>query len=141
MAKGGAAASRNLVAARVVYGAAWLACLALYWGGLATGALGGGGIMGYTLLALYVVLPAAGFVSSLLIGRTAYLGRWRVVAAPAIAIFFGLFIKATFGLSNMLGLTNIADDGLFALVLGLVPAAIGLAIGWATARRSVVGSQ
>ena len=62
MAKGSAASSRNLVAARVVYGAAWLACLALYWGGLATGALGGGGIMGYTLLALYVVLPAAGLV-------------------------------------------------------------------------------
>lgn len=141
MAKGSAATSRNIVAACVVYGTAWLACLALYWGSLATGALEGGGIMGYTLLALYFVLPVAGLVSSLLIGRTAYLGRWRVVAAPAIAIFFGLFIKATFGISNMLGLTNIADDGLFALALGLAPAAVGLAIGWATARRSVVGSQ
>ncbi len=30
---------KRLTRAAILYGATWLACLALYWGGLATGAL------------------------------------------------------------------------------------------------------
>ena len=36
---------RRLIKPAIIYGVVWLACLALYWGSLATGALGGG-IMG-----------------------------------------------------------------------------------------------
>lgn len=124
-----------LVRAALVYGAAWLACLALYWASLVTGGLGGGAIMGYTLLTLYVVLPVAGIFSGLLVGRMTGLGSWRLVAPPAIAALYALFIVATFGLSTALGLTNVAAVDLAAFVYGLVPAATGLAIGWATSRR------
>ncbi|MEF2672090.1 MULTISPECIES: hypothetical protein [Coriobacteriia] len=37
---------RAIRTAAALYGAVWLACLALYWGSLATGGLGGGVIMG-----------------------------------------------------------------------------------------------
>lgn len=63
---------KRLVRAALVYGAVWLACLAFYWGSLATGALGGGGIMGYVILALGIALPIAGVVTAFLVGRVAF---------------------------------------------------------------------
>lgn len=134
MSKMRSAARRGLVRATAVYGTVWLACLVLYWTSLGTGSLRSG-IMGYTLLTLYAALPLAGLASALLVGRAAELGRTRLVAVPAIAALYALFIEVTFGLSNVLGLTKIAGDALSALAYGLVPAALGLAIGWATARR------
>ena len=91
--------------------------------------------MGYTILALYVALPVAGFVSALLVGRVAELGWLRLVAPVAIAVLYVLHMVATFGLSTALGLTNIAATDLAALAYGLIPAAIGLGIGALTARR------
>lgn len=65
---------KRLVRAAIVYSVVWLACLALYWGSLATGALGGGGIMGYVILTLHIALPIAGAVTAFLIGRITGLG-------------------------------------------------------------------
>lgn len=126
---------KRLTRAAIVYGAVWLACLALYWGSLATGALGGGGIMGYIILTFHIALPIAGVVATFLVGRMAELG-WRRLAAPvAIAILYVLHSAATFSLSNALGLTNIAPADLATFMYGLIPAAIGLAVGCATAKR------
>ena len=125
---------RRLIKPAIVYGVVWLACLVLYWGSLATGALGGGGIMGYVILALYIALPIAGIVSAFLIGRLADLGWWRLAALIAIAVLYVLHTVATFSLSNSLGFTNIAPADLAVFMYGLIPAAIGLAVGCATAR-------
>ncbi|MBE5023676.1 hypothetical protein INF26_02250 [Olsenella sp. DSM 107455] len=125
---------RRLIKPAIIYGAAWLACLALYWGSLATGALGGDGIMGYVILALYIALPIAGIASAFLIGRVADLGWWRLAALIAIAVLYVLHTVATFSLSNALGLTNIAPADLAVFMYGLIPAAIGLAVGCATAK-------
>ena len=126
---------KRLTRAAIVYGAVWLACLALYWGSLATGALGGGGIMGYIILTFHLALPIAGVVATFLVGRMAELG-WRRLAAPvAIAILYVLHSASTFSLSNALGLTNIAPADLATFMYGLIPAAIGLAVGCATAKR------
>ena len=125
---------RRLIKPAIVYGVVWLACLVLYWGSLATGALGGGGIMGYVILALYIALPIAGIVSAFLIGRVADLGWWRLAALIAIAVLYVLHTVATFSLSNVLGLTNIAPADLAVFLYGPIPAAIGLAIGCATAK-------
>ena len=125
---------RRLIKPAIVYGVVWLACLVLYWGSLATGALGGGGIMGYVILALYIALPIAGIVSAFLIGRVADLGWWRLAALIAIAVLYVLHTVATFSLSNTLGFTNIAPANLAVFMYGLIPAAIGLAIGCATAK-------
>ena len=125
---------KRLSKATIIYGVVWLACLVLYWGSLATGALGGGGIMGYTILALHIALPVAAIVSAFLIGRVAELGRWRLVALIAIAVLYVLHTVTTFSLSNVLGLTNIAAADLTVFMYGLIPAAIGLAAGCATAK-------
>ena len=127
---------KRLIRAAIVYGAVWLACLVLYWGCLATGALGGGGIMGYVILALGIALPIGGVVAAFLVGRMADLGRWRLAAPVAIAALYVLHTVTTFNLSNALGLTNIAAADLVTFVYGLVPAAIGLAVGWAASLRS-----
>lgn len=132
---------KRLIKATLIYGVTWLACLVLHWGSLATGVLGGGGIMGYTILSLYIALPIAGIVSAFLIGRMTEL-RWRRLAAPvAIDALHALFIAATFGLSNAPGLTNIAAADLSAFAYGLAPAMVGLAIGWVTARHPATTSK
>ncbi len=123
---------RRLIKPAIIYGVVWLACLVLYWGSLATGTLGGG-IMGYVILALYLALPIAGIVSAFLIGRVADLGWWRLAALIAIAVLYVLHTVATFSLSNALGFTNIAPADLAVFMYGLIPAAIGLAVGCATA--------
>ena len=125
---------KRLVRAAIVYGAVWLACLAFYWGFLATGTLGGGGIMGYVILALGIALPIAGVVTAFLVGRVADLGWWRLAALIAIAVLYVLHTVATFSLSNALGFTNIAPADLAVFIYGLIPAAIGLAVGCATAK-------
>ena len=126
---------KRLTRAASVYGAVWLAFFALYWASLATGALGGGGIMGYIILTFHLALPIAGVVATFLVGRMAELG-WRRLAAPvAIAILYVLHSASTFSLSNALGLTNIASADLATFMYGLIPAAIGLAVGCATAKR------
>ena len=125
---------RRLIKPAIIYGVVWLACLVLYWGSLATGELGGGGIMGYVILALYIALPIAGIVSAFLIGRVADLGWWRLAALIAIAVLYVLHTVATFSLSNALGFTNIAPADLAVFMYGLIPAAIGLAVGCASAK-------
>ncbi|MDO4428331.1 MAG: hypothetical protein Q4B91_02320 [Atopobiaceae bacterium] len=127
---------KRLIRAAIVYGAVWLACLALYWGSLATGALGGGCIMGYVILTFHVALPIAGVVAAFMVGRAAGLGWWRLAAPVAIAVLYVLHSAATFSLSNALGLTNIAPADLATFMYGLIPAAIGLAVGCATSRRT-----
>ena len=121
---------KRLVRPALIYGVIWLACLVFYWGSLATGALGGGGIMGYVILTLHIALPIAGVVAAFLVGRVAELGWRRLTAPVAIAILYVLHIAATFGLSTALSLTNIAPADLAAFMYGLIPAAIGLAVGW-----------
>ena len=126
---------KRLAKAALVYGIVWLACLVLYWGSLATGALGGGGIMGYAILTLYLALPVTGAAAAFLVGRASDLG-WRRLAAPvAIAALYVLHTAATFGLSTALGLTNIMSADPTAFMYGLVPATMGLAAGWLAARR------
>ena len=125
---------RRLIKPVIIYGVAWTACLVLYWGSLATGALGGGGIMGYVILALGIALPIAGVVGAFLIGRAAELGWWRLTAPAAIAVLYMLHTVATFSLSNALGFTNIAPGDLAVFMYGLIPAVIGLAVGCATAK-------
>ena len=132
---------KRLVKAAIVYGGVWLACLALYWGSLATGALGGGGIMGYIILTLHIALPIAGIVSAFLIGRVTELG-WRRLAAPvAIAVLYVLHTVATFSLSNALGFTNIAPADFAVFMYGLIPAAIGLAVGCAASLTAITSSE
>ena len=125
---------RRLIKPAIIYGVVWLACLVLYWGSLATGELGGGGIMGYVILALGIALPIAGVVTAFLVGRVADLGWWRLAALIAIAVLYVLHTVATFSLSNALGFTNIAPADLAVFIYGLIPAAIGLAVGCATAK-------
>lgn len=74
---------RAIRMAGMLYGAVWLACLALYWGSLATGGLGGGAIMDYTLFVLYVVLPVAGVVASFLVGHARGLGGGMAAPVPS----------------------------------------------------------
>lgn len=127
---------KRLAKAALVYGVVWLACLVMYWASLATGGLGGGGIMGYAILALYLALPVAGVVAAFLVGRATELGWRRLVAPVAIAALYVLHTAATFGLSTALGLTNIMSADPTTLMYGLVPATIGLAAGWLAARRA-----
>lgn len=139
MAEKRCAAKRSLIAAVVAYAAIWLACFVLYRTSLLTGALDGGAIAGYTLLVLYILLPAASVISSFLVGCVSDFGWWRLVAPLAACVFCPLFIMATFGLSTEFGLANVANTDFFAVAVGFAPAALGLAVGWLVSSRRAGG--
>lgn len=121
---------RAIRMAGMLYGAVWLACLALYWGSLATGGLGGGAIMDYTLFVLYVVLPVAGVVASFLVGHARGLGGgWRLLSPLASAALYHIFTGVTFGLSTALGLVNIAPAAAPTVGLAGACALPGLIVG------------
>ena len=93
--------------------------------------------MGYVILTLYIALPIAGIVSAFLIGRVADLGWWRLIALIAIAVLYVLHTVATFSFSNALGFTSIAPADLAVFMYRLIPAAIGLAVGWVVSLSGV----
>lgn len=123
-------AHRPVRTAALIYGAAWLACVAFYWGSLATGGFGGGAIMSYLRLVLYVILPVAGGAASFMVGRIHSLGRWRFLAPFASAALYLIFTCLTFGLSTPLGFTGIVPVSALAPVpLIFTCAFLGLAVG------------
>ncbi len=122
---------RAVIVCAAAYAIIWVACVAWYWLGIvdATSATAGSAIFAYILVTHYVALPAAAFAIGTVVGWRRNLGRVRFAVAPALAIAYALAPIVTFSISNALGLSNIAEADLMALAVGLVPVALGLAVG------------
>lgn len=125
------------IAGAVLYLAVWLGIVIWWWvsiGSSSEAGSSGSWLLGYIVTAFYVLLPAASFAASLLVGWRCELGARRVMTVLASALGYVLALVATFGLANALGRANIADDYLFGFIMGVAPALLGLATG-AVARR------
>lgn len=120
----------------LIYGVPWLACAAFFWGSLASGGFGGGAIMGYSLLVLYIILPVAGGIASFVVGHTHSLGGRRFFAPFISAVLYFIFTYVTFGLSTALGLANIAPENISGVSLVLACAFLGLAVGMVVDMRA-----
>lgn len=63
--------------------------------------------MGYSIMFLWVLLPTATFISSLLIGKNDYWGTWKWCSPIAFGVMYMLAEYATFSAANMVAFHKI----------------------------------
>lgn len=126
------AQSRNKLARTILwagYAAVWLAAVGVFWFGTEpTDA------MAYSLVFLWLLLPVATIVVSVLLGKwTPSRRRW--LAAPVLGLGYMLAEYATFSAANMTAFHkwNAPDGGM--LLAGALLAAVGLAVGTLLRRK------
>lgn len=102
----------------------WAFALIMFWFFIS-----GSDAMGFSLVFLWMILPIATFVISLLIGKNDYWEKRKWFAAIAFGIMYMLAEYATFGAANMVafGKINMPDFGM--TFVGAVISAFGLGIG------------
>lgn len=85
--------------------------------------------MGYSLMYLWVLLPAVTFVVSLLIGKNNYFGKWKWLFTLLFGIMYMLAEYGTFSAANMISFDKINMPEFSMILTGAIISAIGLAIG------------
>ena len=115
----------NLTPAQIVYAVAWLFCVAWFW----LGNDGGGWIMAYTILSFFLLLPLTSLVSAFLMARRELFGIRVVLTSLLLGVLNLLAMGATFGLSTLLGVANLAAPDLAVVLLEMVPAILGMGLG------------
>lgn len=112
----------------------WAVSLIVFW--LFTGS---SDAMGYSIMFLWVLLPTATFVTSLLTGKNNYGGKWKWFFSIAFGIMYMLAEYATFSAANMVSFHKINppefDMMLVGTILSLIGIGIGSGISYAASRR------
>lgn len=106
------------------YFAVWLLALLFFW--CFTGATDG---MAYGLLVMWLALPAATFVFSLLVGETNCWNKGFWLCLPLCGVLHMLVPYLTFTLANMLSTHRLHAPDWSALLIGAVISLLGLTIG------------
>lgn len=85
--------------------------------------------MGYSIMFLWVLLPVTTFITSLLIGKNDYWGKWKWFSTLAFGIMYMLAEYATFSAANMITFNkiNLPDWGM--IFAGVIISLVGLGIG------------
>lgn len=93
--------------------------------------ISGSDAMGYSIVFLWIVLPVATFVISLLIGKNNYRGNLNRITCAFFGITQMLAEYATFGLANMLAnsFSKINTPRFEMFLFGAIISAVGLGIG------------
>lgn len=106
------------------YFVVWLLALLFFW--CFTGATDG---MAYGLLVLWLMLPAATFVFSLLVAKTNCWDRGFWFCLPFCSVLYMLAPYLTFTLANMLSTHRLHAPDWSALLIGAAISLLGLAVG------------
>ncbi len=92
--------------------------------------------MGYSLVFLWIILPAATLVISLLISRNHYWGQFKWLGALLFGLMFMLGEYATFGMANSIAFHKANAPEFFLMIPGTVLSLIGMGIGHLVYRRN-----
>lgn len=106
------------------YAAVWTIAVCTFW-------IPADGIdaMGYGIVWLWVMLPAATFIASLLIGCDARFGKGKWLLPLAFGVMYMLVEYATFSTANMISFAKI-NLPIFSMIIGgAVVSLVGMAIG------------
>ena len=114
-----------------VYLGVWIWALAAYWF-----FTGGSDAMGYSLLFLWLLLPATTFVVSFLTGKKDYWGKRKWFLVPAFGLMYMLAEYATFGASYMAYHRTFLQPKLGMIPAGMLISLAGMGIGFLCFRRS-----
>ena len=122
---------RTNLALTLAYPVVWALSVGVFWI-----LMSGADAMGYTLIFIYALNPAAILIASFLIGLKKAWGK-RAWAAPVLCgILYMLLPYATFSLANTLAFGNIHAPQAEMAALGAALSAIGLCLGLIVHRRS-----
>ena len=94
--------------------------------------------MGYSIMFLWVLLPAATFFFSAAMGKNRCWGRWNWLSPIAFGILYMLAEYATFSAANMAAFSKINPPHWEMIPIGGAISAAGLGIGWAV---SLIGRR
>ena len=104
----------------------WAFALIVFWFFIS-----GSDAMGYSLVFLWIILPVATLIISLLIGKNNHLGKGKWLMPIAFGVMHMLAEYATFSVRNMMAIsfTRINTPHLELIFIGAVLSVIGLGIG------------
>lgn len=90
---------------------------------------GEGDAMGYSFMYLWIILPAATFVISLLISRNNFWGRYKWLGSIGFGLMYMLGEYATFSMANNAAFNRINVPDFSMMAAGAVISFIGMGIG------------
>lgn len=105
------------------YSVVWAAAVAAFWLG------GRADAMGYSIIALYIVLPLAAVVVAFLMGKTEGFSLTSGLLLIFVSVMYMLASYLTFSLANMIAFEHVNMPDLAGLVFGAACGAIGLLLG------------
>ena len=105
------------------YSVVWIAAVAAFWLG------GRADAMGYSIIALHIVLPLAAVVVTFLMGKTEGLSLASGLLLIFVGVMYMLAPYLTFSLANMIAFEHVNMPDLTGLVFGAACGAIGLVLG------------
>ena len=116
--------NRNKIITILSYLLIWAFAMIVFW--LFTS---GSDAMGYSLMFLWIILPVATFIVSVVIGKNNFCGKWKW----AITFFFGIMYMlaeyGTFKMANNITFNKQNAPELGMIVVGAIISAIGILIG------------
>lgn len=105
------------------YSVVWVAVVAAFWLG------GRADAMGYSIIALYIVLPLAAVVVAFLMGKTAGFSLTSGLLLIFVSVVYMLASYLTFSLANMIAFEHVNIPDPAGLLFGAACGAIGLLLG------------
>ena len=108
----------------ITYLTIWAASLITFWFWIDAG-----DAMAYSILFLWILLPATTLIISLLIGKNNCFGGWKWLSPAGFGIMYMLAEYATFSAANMSAFHKINLPDLEMLITGAVISLLGLGIG------------
>ena len=105
------------------YSVVWIVAVAAFWLG------GRADAMGYSIIALHIVLPLAAVVVTFLMGKTEGLSLASGLLLIFVGVMYMLAPYLTFSLANMIAFEHVNMPDLTGLVFGAACGAIGLVLG------------
>ena len=89
-----------------------------------------GDALGHTIMFLLVILPVTIFVTSLLIGKNNYWGKWKWIFTIIFGIMYMLADYATFSTANMIAFEKINMPQFEMVPMGAIISLVGMGIGF-----------
>lgn len=105
----------------------WIAAIVVFWAFAITYAESA---MGYSLMFLWIILPATTLIVSFLIGRNDYWGRGKWVSSLGFGVMYMLAEYATFSMANNLAFGKVNMPEASMVPAGAAISLVGMALGY-----------
>ncbi|WP_421572233.1 hypothetical protein M1L65_05515 [Slackia exigua] len=105
----------------------WIAAIVVFWAFAITYAESA---MGYSLMFLWIILPATTLIVSFLIGRNDYWGRGKWVFSIGFGVMYMLAEYATFSMANNLAFGKVNMPEASMVPAGAAISLVGMALGY-----------